>query len=110
MRLMLAVALGALMTGAPAWAADTPDGGALFTARCAICHAKGGFGANILARRLGEGGAVLETRVDLQPAYVTTAVRRGIGSMPPFSRVELTDPELQAITGYLARPRATAAR
>lgn len=110
MRLMLAVALGALAAGTSAWAADAPDGGALFTTRCGICHAKGGFGANILARRLGEGRSVLETRVDLQPAYITTAVRRGIGSMPPFSRVELTDPELQAIAGYLARPRTAAAK
>ena len=110
MRLLFTVALAALAVGAPAFAADAPDGGALFTTRCAICHSKGGFGANILGRRLGEGRSVLETRVDLQPAYVTVAVRRGIGSMPPFSRVELTDPELQAIAGYLTRPRATAAK
>lgn len=110
MKLILAGAIAALATGAPAFAADAPDGAALFNTRCGICHAKGGFGANILARRQGEGRSVLDTRVDLQPAYVTVAVRRGIGSMPAFSRVELTDPELQAIAGYLTRPRATAAK
>ena len=110
MRLWGLAAVAAAMIAAPAWAASAPSGSDLFNIRCGICHANGGFGANILARRLGPGKSVLADRVDLTPAYVTVAVRRGIGSMPPFSRVELTDPELQAIGGYLSRPRATAAK
>ena len=109
MRLWGLAVAAAAMIAAPAWAAES-NGSDLFNTRCGICHASGGFGANILARRLGPGKSVLAARVDLTPAYVTIAVRRGIGSMPPFSRVEITDPELQAIEGYLARPRATASK
>src|SRR4051812_4099840 len=96
MRLSVFAFLMVMIVAAPAWAAATADGGDLFHTRCGVCHSAGGFGTSMLARRLGAGKSVLEDRVDLTPAYVTVAVRRGVGGMPPFSRVELTDPELRA--------------
>ena len=56
----------------------------------------------MLGRRLGPDKALLLARTDLQPVYVSTVVRRGLGSMPWFTRVEVTDAELAAITTYLA--------
>lgn len=105
-----ALVLAALISSAsPLQAASTQDGKSLFETRCGICHAAGGFGANILARRLGPERSVLASRTDLTAAYLNVVVRRGLGNMPAFSRVELTDPELQAIGGYLVRPKTSAA-
>jgi mono/diheme cytochrome c family protein len=104
-RLALALALAALLAPA-AHAQAPPDGAALYRLRCGMCHQARGFGTNTLARRLGPGPSLLEARTDLVPAYVRQVVRRGLGSMPPFTKVELSEPELAAIAGYLARPRA----
>ena len=98
-----AVILVATLLAAPAFAAD--EGQALFRTRCGICHLKNGFGANILARRVGPEKSLIEDRTDLTVAYVRLSVRQGIGSMPRFSKVELTDDELAAIAAYLTRSR-----
>ena len=95
--------IAALLLATGARAAEAPDGAKLFRQRCALCHAEGGFGASMLGRHRGPDKALLERRADLTPDIVRLAVRRGTGSMPPFSRVELTEPELQAIAGYLTR-------
>lgn len=106
-RLLLAAAcLGAAATGA--WGEEPADaparGAALFDARCGICHGERGIGTFMLGRRLGAERALLAQRTDLTTALVETAVRRGINSMPVFTRVELTDAELAQIAAYLTRP------
>jgi len=100
----LFAAAAALLAFAPgaAFAAAAPDGKAMFAKNCAICHLQGGAGTFMLGRRLGPEKALLLARKDLQPVYVTTVVRRGLASMPWFTRVELTDAELASVTAYLA--------
>ena len=88
---------------APASAAEPEAGKALFAARCALCHAPGGMGAFMLGRRLGAAHSDLTTRTNLQPDYVRLIVRRGIGAMPYFTKVDLSDEELLAISQYLGR-------
>ncbi len=108
---MRAALLLLLLMAAPAAAATTaeappsrPAGGeALFKARCALCHEGAGPGAIMLGRRLGQDRALLSHRTDLQAPYVKAIVRHGLGSMPPISRVEVTDPELDQIAAWLAR-------
>jgi mono/diheme cytochrome c family protein len=91
-------------------AQETPQGDAvsqgkaLFDARCGICHAKGGIGTSMLGKRLGEEHSLLATRTDIPSALLEHVVRNGINSMPVFTRVELTDAELQLISAYLTRP------
>lgn len=80
------------------------QGKALYAVRCGICHAQGGFGTLMLGKRLGQEHALLAARTDIPVAVVELAVRNGINSMPPFTRVELTDAELKLIAVYLARP------
>lgn len=80
------------------------QGKTLFDARCGICHAKGGIGTFMLGKRLGEAHSLLATRTDIPSALVEQVVRNGINSMPVFTRVELTDAELQLISVYLTRP------
>jgi len=95
------------LAGSSALAADAgadpvvARGQAAYTHRCAMCHREGNTGAVILARRLGKEKALLERRTDLQPAYVRQIVRVGLVNMPPLSRVEMPDPDLDAVIAYL---------
>jgi mono/diheme cytochrome c family protein len=90
-------------------AAESPAPGAsergkqLFRARCGACHLAGGGGTLMLAKRLGKEKSLLEERTDLMPLYIRTVVRRGVGSMPWFTRVELPDSDLEAIANYLGK-------
>jgi len=78
-----------------------------FTHRCAMCHREGNTGTVILARRLGKEKSVLERRTDLQPAYIRQVVRAGLVNMPPLSRVEMPDTDLDAVIAYLAATKAS---
>ena len=94
-----------LITGPVCALADTGEGTKLFARECAICHSESGFGTMMLARRLGADRSLLRERTDLVPDYVKTVVRHGLASMPPLSRVEVSDDELQAIIVYLTDRR-----
>ena len=68
-----------------------------------MCHRATGMGTGILARRMSPELALLENRRDLQPEFVTNAVRAGFGVMFPMSRAEVSDAQLQAIVAYLTQ-------
>lgn len=125
-RLVRAVAFACLaassLAAAPAFAAEaassaaapapaaTPAlierGRAAFTHRCSMCHREGGTGTFILARRLGAEQSLIEKRTNLAPEYIRYVVRWGLVNMPRISRVELPDPDLEAVVAYLSAPRA----
>lgn len=99
-------ALAIAATGHCAMPTPAVDGAQLYEKKCAICHATGAPGTAALARRLPAGvPALLAERTDLPPLLVATVVRNGIGGMQRFTRIELTDGQLQAITEYLTRTR-----
>ncbi|MFM1886260.1 MAG: hypothetical protein RL026_1417 [Pseudomonadota bacterium] len=107
MKVLAASAFAALLlsAGMPAVAADNA-GAMLYRQKCAICHAAGGPGTAALARRLPAGvPALLEERNDLPPLLVRTVVRNGIGGMQRFTRIELTDAQLETVVAWLGRPR-----
>jgi len=95
--------LAALAMTAAATAQETapPSGQELFQQRCAACHGEQGWATRVLARRVPAGQGALENRDLLPAALVRLAVRRGIGSMPPIRRTELSDADLAAIATYL---------
>jgi mono/diheme cytochrome c family protein len=62
------------------------------------------MGSNILSRRLGKTQGVLAARTDLTPSQIKEVARRGQLMMPRFSRVEVSDRELEAIAQYLTAP------
>lgn len=78
------------------------EGEELFGRKCAFCHIGKGTGAFMLGRRLGKDKADLTKRTDLQADYVKAVVRNGLTNMPPFSRVEVTDDQLDKIAAYLS--------
>lgn len=86
----------------------TKDGAVLFSNRCGACHLAGGMGTNLLTKQRMAAGlppesGLLANRKDLTLAYVKVVVRKGKLAMPPLSRVEVTDAELDAIARYLAK-------
>jgi mono/diheme cytochrome c family protein len=104
MRKPIVLALVAAAISGPALASE-PDGKALFTRECGICHLQGGTGTFMLARRLGDANALLEARRNLTAPYVKRVVRYGLNSMPRFTRAELPNSDLDAVTAYLTRAR-----
>jgi len=101
----LPVVLVAAEQGAAPTSTTSPasDGKALFTRRCGICHFTDGGGTWMLERRLGKAQSLLESRTDLQAPYIRLIARHGLNGMPRFTRVELPDADLEAITAYLTR-------
>jgi mono/diheme cytochrome c family protein len=101
------VVCGALSKFAPRSAAGGPSPSeVLFNTHCGICHLQMGPGTIMLGRRLGPDHALLDERTDLDPDYIKHVVRNGIGGMPPQTRVDLPDAELDAVAAYLTRPAA----
>ena len=100
--LACSVFASSLVIGAEEWVSlEKTEPSTLYNEKCGMCHREGGMGTGILARRFSAELAVLENRRDLQPAYIETAVRAGIGIMFPISRAELSDPQLQVVVDYL---------
>ena len=83
----------------------SPAGDDLFAAKCAACHASGGWGTRALARRMPPDRAELLRRPAVPAALVKLAVRRGIGSMPPFTPTDLSDDELDRLARWLETRR-----
>ena len=82
------------------------EGKKLFHARCGYCHLAGGTGTFMLGQRLGKDRALLEARTDLSVEYIKKITRVGINSMPPHTRIEVPDSELDLIAAYLTRSAA----
>ena len=86
------------------------DGKVLFEVHCGYCHLTGGMGTNLLTKQrmvLGEtpDKGLLVNRTDLTPDYVKQVVRAGKNAMPPQTRVDITDPELDAVALYLEKKK-----
>jgi len=84
------------------------DGHALFEAHCGYCHLPAGMGTNLLTKQqmlLGNPPAMglLANRTDLTAGYVKLVVRHGKGAMPPQTRVDITDPELDSVAAFLSK-------
>ncbi len=75
----------------------------LYGRECAYCHVGRNTGTIMLQRRLPQGTpAQLHLRTNLPAAYVRLVVRNGMVNMPPLSRAELSDAELDLIAHWLA--------
>ena len=92
------------------FAQNYAEGEKLFHARCGYWHLAGGTGTIMLGRRLGKDRALLAERTDLTADYVKKITRVGINSMPPHTRIEVPDSELDLITAFIARPASARAQ
>ena len=103
---ILLTALPLISAAADPAAGGFAEGQVLFQAKCALCHVGFAPGTTALARRLGKDHALIAERTDLTADYVRQVVRGGLNNMPPLTRVEVSDSELNAIAAYLTRPEA----
>ncbi|WP_284124317.1 c-type cytochrome [Parerythrobacter aestuarii] len=90
--------------------AASNEGETLYSNRCGTCHLAGGMGTNLLTVQQMKAGnspemGLLTNRTDLTVDYVKAVVRNGKVAMPPLSRVEATDAELDAIAAFLAKDK-----
>ena len=104
--LLLAGAAGPLAAQEPTLSAYQEQGRKLFQSTCIHCHGERVWGTFALERRLGPDRGLLEKRTDLVAPFVTSVVRKGLGSMPAYRRTELTDADVDAIAAYLTRARS----
>lgn len=86
------------------------DGKAVFEHQCGACHLAGGMGTNLLTvQRIKAGESpdkgMLTNRTDLTPDYVKQVVRSGKNAMPPQTRVDITDAELESVAAYLGKAK-----
>lgn len=86
------------------------SGKALFEVHCGYCHLAGGMGTNLLTKQRMMAGeppekGLLANRTDLSPDYVKAVVRSGKNAMPPQTRVDLTNPELDSVATYLGKAK-----
>jgi (+)-pinoresinol hydroxylase len=104
-------ALAAPVEVAPAQGTPTIERGrAVYAYWCATCHAPGPGQpgtASLAIRYGGSRPAVLEEREDLTPEAIKLFVRRGVLSMPPFRKTEITDAELDDLAAYLSSRTST---
>lgn len=77
------------------------SGEQLYEQRCVACHDDRGYGTRIISRRVAQGEAALLDRTNLTKPFVTTVVRRGLGSMPAIREAELSDAQLELIAAFL---------
>lgn len=96
--------------------AELPEGNRLAAGRdaetvylhaCGYCHLPGGMGTNLVTKQrmaMGESPemGLLTNREDLTADYVKQVVRQGKAAMPPQTRVDITDAELEEVANWLA--------
>ena len=83
------------------------DAETVFLHACGYCHLAAGMGTNLLTKQrmaLGEGPemGLLTNREDLTADYVKQVVRQGKAAMPPQTKVDITDAELDEVANWLA--------
>jgi cytochrome c5 len=84
------------------------DGKLLFEHHCGYCHLTAGMGTNLLTKQRVAAGeppemGLLANRTDLTADYVKAVVRQGKNAMPPQTRVDVTDAELNSVAAYLGK-------
>lgn len=85
-----------LVAGQQAGGGLPPDGAAIFSRKCAVCHGEKGQG---VAAAVSIAGPSLQAEHEV--GRVMTAVESGPSHMPAFSRV-LTVPQMRAVSSYVA--------
>jgi mono/diheme cytochrome c family protein len=104
--LLAATGLFAAASASAAAPAAAASGEAVYNRWCVHCHATGRGNPGTESLQIKYGGkvpAALLERSDLAPAVVSTFVRQGVLSMPPFRKTEITDAELAALSAFVAR-------
>ncbi len=85
------------------------QGSQVFDKWCRICHGEPASRIDMIGtqklqeRYQGAVPAKLEDRTNLTPEFIEVIVRNGIGLMPFFRKIEVSDADLEALQAYLTR-------
>jgi len=109
---LLAVAGAPAVARADGVAPRYAAGRAVYEKWCAACHDPGIIhpGTHAMMTKYPSGSRAsgsITAWTDLPASYVTFMVRHGMSVMAPFRKTEITDTELAALAGYLARNTPT---
>ncbi|HSP16823.1 MAG TPA: cytochrome c [Thermoanaerobaculia bacterium] len=94
------IALAIVLGAAPVFADATPDGTAIYKAKCAMCHGADGKGQTSIgkAQKLRDlGSADVQKQTDQQ---IGDIIVNGKGKMPAF-KSKLTNDEVKALVGFI---------
>lgn len=82
--------------------AASSDSERIYNQKCGVCHAAGKMypGYTRLKAR-GMQQPTLAERIDLNKDFVKYIARKGLGSMPMFTPIQLSDSDLEAIATWL---------
>ena len=86
-------AVGLLLAGLPAFADATPDGAAIYKAKCAMCHGPDGKKVNKATGVRDLTGADVQKQTD-QELY--DIIANGKAKMPPY-KAKLSDADIKAL-------------
>ena len=101
---LLTMFAASTLIGEQCLADDTLTPAEAYHARCAACHEPiqgPSAGVWFLRATRGPDQALLSQRKDLTAEYIRLAVREGLTVMPPLTRAEVTDEELDAVITFL---------
>src|SRR5712691_1398687 len=99
MKMTVVIALLVLIA-TPLLADATPDGGAIFKAKCAMCHGPDGSGQTAMGKSLkirALGSADVQKQTD---AELTNIVANGKNKMLAY-KGKLTPEEIKAVVGFI---------
>lgn len=107
--MLLTLLAASTLIGEPSFADDAMTPAQAYHARCAACHEPiqgPSAGVWFLRATRGPEQALLSQRKDLNAEYIRLAVRQGLTVMPPLTRAEVTDEELDAVITFLTAREA----
>jgi len=81
--------------------ADTANGKKIYDRWCAHCHDAGSGYAGTMMLTLTRDEGVIKNNSTLDPDYIETVVRKGLGMMPMMRKTEIGDADLADLISYI---------
>ena len=77
------------------------DGGAVFKAQCAVCHAPDGSGSTDTGKQLGVTDLRSDEVQKQTDAQLTDSITNGKGTTMPAYKGKLTDAQIKGLVAYI---------
>ncbi len=77
------------------------DGGAVFKAQCAVCHAPDGSGSTDTGKQLGIKDLRSDEVQKQTDAQLTDSITNGKGTTMPAYKGKVTDAQIKGLVGYI---------
>jgi len=81
--------------------AQAQDAGALFKAKCSMCHAADGSGNTQMGKTLGAPDLHSDEVQKKTDAQLIEDITNGVGKKMPAYKGKLTDPQIKDLVGYI---------